>query len=310
MASGGVLAVVVTFHPSMARLLALLQTLMGQGAIVLVVDNTPDAVDWSGVNALGDATHQPRVHRMGYNAGIAAAQNVGIACAIEEHFKFVLLSDQDSLPAPDMIINLLSITSELSAQGIRVGCVCPAYLDETTGQELSFQVQRPEHCFYHTIPAAQADPWCEIITTISSGSLIPVATLREVGKMREDFFIDHVDTEWCHRARASGFRLFGTCHAELRHRLGDAPFMVWYFGWREHSEYSPTRLYYRFRNFVRMIRMLHVPNCWAVRASWYWLGNLYAHCIFSPNRIANLRAILLGLWDGLLGRGGSLQREI
>jgi rhamnosyltransferase len=33
--------------------------------------------------------------------------------------------------------------------------------------------------------------------------------LREVGPMREDFFIDHVDIEWSHRMRAAGHALFG-----------------------------------------------------------------------------------------------------
>jgi rhamnosyltransferase len=128
--------------------------------------------------------------------------------------------------------------------------------------------------------------------------------------MREDFFIDHVDTEWCHRARALGFRNFGTARTRLAHHLGDALFRVWYFGWQRHSEYSPVRLYYRFRNFILLCRLPHVPLRWAMRASWYWLGNAYAHCLFAERRWANLRAVARGLWDGMRGRSGPLRRPL
>jgi rhamnosyltransferase len=126
--------------------------------------------------------------------------------------------------------------------------------------------------------------------------------------MREDYFIDYVDTEWCHRARAAGYRLFGTSRARMGHHLGDDMFRVWYLRWRPFNAYSPLRLYYRFRNFVLLMKCGYVPMAWKLRASWYWLGNLYAYALFSPSRLRNLRFIGKGLLDGLLGRGGRIDR--
>lgn len=307
-AGEGILAVVVTYHPDAEVLASLLGALASQVERVQVVDNTPGL--HPGLDFLIPAIPNLRIEYLGRNAGIAAAQNVGIRRALADGFRYVVFSDQDSTPSWGMVAALRHCHEQLQEGGIRVGCVCPAYFDETTRMSYPFQVQRPGKLFYGSVPGSEATPWIEIITTISSGTMISTATLSSVGPMREDFFIDHVDTEWCHRARALGFRNYGTSLAKLNHNLGDSPFRVWYFGWREHSEYSPTRLYYRFRNFVLLCRLPHVPIRWAVRASWYWLGNLYAHCFFAQHRGANARAILAGLGDGLMGRRGEMKRSL
>lgn len=310
--SGGVLAVVVTYHPQGAGLQPLLRALAPQVDGLLVVDNTPGSPDHIEylLAPLRAVMPHLRLQRSGTNLGIAAAQNIGIRVALDEGFEHVLLSDQDSLPDADMVAALRDCCVQLQAQGVRVACVCPEYFDETTGQVFRFQVEETGHLLYRSVASNPALPAQEIITTISSGTLVSRAALQQVGGMREDFFIDHVDTEWCHRARALGFHNYATARARLVHRLGEAPFRVWYFGWRQHSEYSPARLYYRFRNFVLLCRLPHVPLRWSLRAGWYWLGNAYAHCLFARHRPANARAIALGLWDGLRGRSGAIRRAI
>ncbi len=103
-----------------------------------------------------------------------------------------------------------------------------------------------------------------------------------------------------------GFRLFVTVLRRLEHRLGDARFSVWDFGWHKHSEYSPTHLCYRFRNFFLAYRLPYVPLRWAIRASWYWAGNLYAYTLILRSRFVNAKAIVRGLSDGILGNSGRL----
>lgn len=305
-----VLAVVVAYHPEPERLALLLASLSRQVEGIHIIDNTPGGAGWEWLPPSGANTAKISIHVLGENLGIATAQNVGIHRALDEGFDYVLFSDQDSVPQETMVSNLMAVARDRTQAGIAVGSVCPAYYDETTGVAFRLQVQEANRIFYSTTPAEAADPWVEILTSISSGSLVTCEALRQVGDMREDFFIDHVDTEWCHRARARGFRHFGTRRAQLAHRFGETAFRVWYFGWTNNSEYSATRLYYRFRNFVRMTRLPHVPIRWSIRAAWYWLGNLYAHCFFARHRLRNARAIALGLWDGVLERGGPLQRRL
>ena len=303
-------AIVITFRPDGIKLAALLAALSDQVEHVLVVDNTPSNDDCVS-DLLGKWPAHARpvdLRRLGDNLGIAAALNVGIEAAVARGFDYVLLSDQDSVPAPDMVSELLRVARERESAGVRVGCVGPTYVDEVTGQTFGFQVQEPGRFFYSVRDGNRADPWVEVVTSITSGSLVPCKVFAEVGGMREDYFIDYVDTEWCHRARHAGYTLFGTSRARMNHHLGDDTFPVWYLRWRPFSSYSPLRLYYRFRNFILLMKCGYVPWRWKLRASWYWLGNLYAYSLFSPRRVENLRFIGRGLLDGLLGRGGRIDR--
>ena len=121
-----------------------------------------------------------RIERLGENLGIAAALNIGLEAAVREGFDYVLLSDQESLPAPDMIAVLRDVAERLTAKGKRVGCVCPEYFDQNTAQAFPFQVQLPGRLFYSSVGGEQAKPWVEVLTTISSGSLLPCASWRKL----------------------------------------------------------------------------------------------------------------------------------
>ncbi|CDW92337.1 MAG: glycosyltransferase family 2 protein [Thiomonas sp.] len=303
-ASSKVFAVVVAYLPDVAVLRALLDALLAQTAGVFVVDNTP-AADRR-VEALCAALPQPPLHliRLGDNFGIARALNIGIDAALAAGATQVLLSDQDSLPAPDMVAALLAAMDDLQRAGRRVGAVGPTYTDRHTGITFPFQAHIPGRFFYgHRRPDA-AHPTVEALTLITSGTLVPAAVLREVGPMREDFFIDYVDNEWNHRARAAGYLLFGVGAAAMFHRMGDQTLQIWIFGWRQTSAYSPVRVYYRIRNFVALCRQPIIPWDWKLRKCYYLLGFVYTQTVFGQQRLVALRMAARGLWDGLRGRMG------
>lgn len=306
---GTVLAIVVTYFPDQKGLQHLLGALSPQVTELLVVDNTTgeEDVTWHAIRPLAELLANIRMVRLGDNLGIATALNVGIDCALAEGFDFALMSDQDSLPAPDMVKALINVARERLASGVRVASVCPEYFDQTTGIAGPFQVQLPDRIFYSRAAGENAKPSLEIVTSITSGCLITRDAMLHVGGMCDDLFIDHVDTEWSHRARSLGFVNYGTAETRLTHRMGDDVFSLWYFGWHAYSEYSPLRLYYQFRNFVLLWRLPHVPKRWALRASWYWLGSFYAHAFFAPARLENSRMMLRGLWDGIRGRTGKFE---
>lgn len=299
-----VYAVVVTYLPQAQPLTALLRILVPQVEHVIVVDNTPN--DDMRVKDLIHSLSLPHIEliRLGENLGIAKAINVGCERSMEGGAKHILISDQDSLPAPDMVVGLLRAARELSGQGFRIGAIGPGFLDEISLQPYRFQVQSPRDLFYGNQEPTLGKPHVQTLSLISSGTLIPVENLSAIGFMREDFFIDHVDVEWCHRAIRAGYALFGTRYARMSHHMGDRPLRVWALGWRNISQYAPLRLYYRFRNFTCMCRMRNIPSLWKLRASLFWLQEAYGHLVFSDRRLASLRMIARGISDGLRGRLG------
>src|SRR4051812_35060315 len=84
-------AIVVCFHPDLDRLRNLCGRLVDGGALVWLVDNTPQSVI--------DPTSLPRgcrIIELRRNTGIAHAQNRGIRVAIADGAEIVVLLDQDS----------------------------------------------------------------------------------------------------------------------------------------------------------------------------------------------------------------------
>lgn len=302
-----VYAVVVAYMPDVAVLRELLAALCPQVAGVVVVDNTPE--DDSRVESVcGDSAFDGvELIRLGCNQGIARALNVGISAALDAGATHVLLSDQDSLPASDMVAILLREETRLLASGRHVAAVGPTYTDRHTGITFPFQVDVPGKFFYGHQRADALHPVVEALTLITSGALIPAAACRSVGPMREEFFIDHVDIEWCHRACAAGYSLYGVAAAIMYHAMGDHALRVWYFGWRQEGAYSPVRVYYRIRNFVALCRMPIIRPGWKLRSAWYWLGFTYSQVIFGRQSLACLKMAVRGLWDGWRGHMGPWQ---
>jgi len=299
-------AIIVAYNPEAESFIALLQSLSAQVDRLIIVDNSPPHNDAAFNLVLQSAISLDELYlvRLGDNLGIATALNVGIELAFSENATHILLSDQDSLPASDMVSSLLKSLDELQSNGLNVGAVGPTFTDLHTHLTYPFQAEIPGRFFYgHRAPTVD-EPHVEAITLITSGTLIPVEVLRHVGLMREDFFIDHVDIEWCHRAREQGYRLFGTGAARMYQRMGEARLRGWYVRWRYESAYSPLRIYYRLRNFVALWKLNYIQWRWKIRSSWYWLGIVYSHVVFGQQRIACLGMALKGVWHGLIGRMG------
>lgn len=301
-----VVAVTVTYYPHADVFLPLLNQLLTQTSRVIVVDNTPGESS-SELTRLIKLSIYPEncvLLLLGKNMGIARALNDGCKHAVSWGADFILLSDQDSLPSEDMVYELCRAFQSLTDSGICVGAVGPTYTDLHTGLTHPFQARLPGHFFSGYIASSISFPHVETLSLITSGTLIPVKVLEDVGPMREDFFIDQVDIEWCHRARSKGYRLFGTKWASMYQRMGEASLRVWYFRWRYESAYTPLRIYYRLRNFVALLKLDYIDWRWKLRTSWYWLGIVYAHVIFGPTPYETMKMLLKGVWHGLRNKMG------
>ena len=293
-------AVVVTYRPDIEVLRALLDELVAQTDGVVVVDNT------SLEDRRVDAAKRPGViiERQGRNLGVAAALNIGIRRAAAAGADHVLLSDQDSLPAPGMIEGLVEALEVLQARGVPVAAVGPLYTDLHTGSTRGFKGVRPGRWFPADLLPAGATHEVRALTLITSGTLLPLSAFDAVGPMREDLFIDRVDSEWCLRARDAGWAVFGTDRARLYQRMGEGRLRVWAFGWRWVSTYAPVRIYYQVRNAIFLQRIGHAGPAWKLRSLWFALGIVYSHTLFGGQRGACLAMSLRGIRDGLTGRMG------
>lgn len=310
-ASGdSIAAIIVTFSPNADSFSALLTALSRQVDLCIVVDNTPCSDDsvWKIIMESEIDLEKLRSVRLGDNFGIGSALNIGADIALESGASFVLLSDQDSLPAQTMVASLYGLYRRLSSEGNKVGAVGPTYTDIYTGRLHPFQTWEPGAFFYgHRFPDKGGH--VKVLSLITSGTLIERSVLEDVGPMDEGLFIDYVDVEWCLRAASLGYDLFGSGAARMSQRMGDKSLRVWYLGWRSETYYPPLRLYYRVRNHIALTRRSYVPMRWKIRASWYITGVIYSHTVFGDKRLQSLRMTVKGLMHGISKRMGKLSEE-
>lgn len=297
---GSVAAVIVTFEPVGERLVRVLDSVTAQVDHVIVVDNgsSPATLEWLRRET---CDRDLECVELGRNAGIAAAHNVGIRRALERGDDFVLLLDHDSVLAPTCVRHLRQEHERLTSSAIRVGAVGPTFVNETTRLDAPFV--RIDRWRVQKVYAGPSDPSVESDLLISSGTLISAEVVRDVGFMNEALFIDGVDWEWCFRARALGYRMFGVGGAHMLHSLGDAGLAVLH--WRL-PLHSPRRNYYSFRNTVSLCKKDGVPLSWKVDTAARLGARVPILLALAPERATRLRLIVRGVVDGLLGRGGPL----
>lgn len=293
-------AIVVTYQPELKALGQLLDSLIPQVKSVVIVDNCSQL----DLQAWNNQRKTPTVELLllSENRGIAFAQNVGIQSVLEKGAGYVLLMDQDSIPAQDMVeklmFALLDAEKKADSEPIAAGPVC---VDTRTGTKSFFVIEhngvptrwRPST----SLPTGIFS--LEVSFLISSGTLINLKALQYVGGKRSNYFIDHVDTEWCFRARAKGYAILGVPCAEMKHSLGDNVKKVWFFGWRHVAYHSPLRDYYMFRNTILMLRDVEMSFIWKLHLLWRLVQFSSYFLIFSSERMQRLYCMLLGIVHGV-----------
>jgi rhamnosyltransferase len=135
---------------------------------------------------------------------------------------------------------------------------------------------------------------------ISSGSLISLAALADIGPFDESLFIEHVDTDWTLRARAKGYRLYGVADARLDHALGEAALTASPLGLRRRFFlYKPERNYYLLRNSVALWRRHYAPWRWVLHDVRRTVLLMVFYGLFVPPRLTRLRSMFRAVRDGL-----------
>lgn len=304
-----IIAVIVSFNPQKKALLDLLAALLPQVDFAVLVDNhsatkISSFVEISFFNNLD-------IISMDENVGIAAAQNAGIERAMAFGADFVYLSDQDSVPSPSLIVELVAAIrcAQADTNALPIGAAGPATIDKRTGH-MSFFVTEKRGAPTRWQPSLATEllpPFVEVAFLIASGTLIPMNVIKHVGAMRSSYFIDHVDTEWSFRARNSGYKLLGVPTSRLGHNLGDTVRAVWFFGSRQVSYHSPLRDYYMFRNTIRMLRDTPMTLRWKLHFLWRLVQFAGYFLVFSSRRLQRLQKMVLGLRHALAGVDGRLE---
>ncbi|MDR3323247.1 MAG: glycosyltransferase [Zoogloeaceae bacterium] len=293
--------VTVTYQPDPMALKAQLQALPAD-SLKIVVDNASAAECVEMLVGLEMTVPNLHLLRNADNLGLGAALNQGVRAArkFDPEIEFVLLLDQDSEPLPGSIKALLFTFASMESSGRAVGAVGPLLRDAATGLTHGFhQCTRWRWKRVYPSNADQASIPCANLN--GSGTLMRIKQFLELGGLREDFFIDHVDTEWSFRLLAHGLELWGVPQALFLHSMGQASIKYWLFCWRIWPSRAPARHYFLFRNAVRLILDRNVLTVWKFWAVLKLCLTAFVHALFDHARVEQLHNMARGVRDGFLG---------
>lgn len=294
-------SVIISYNPNKFALYDLILSVNKQNVDVILVDNA--SVNKSEINDLkSDSRISFSLIELENNCGIAKAQNVGIEYALEMGAKKIIFFDQDSTINKDFIDNLINDFNSLKKSGINLAAIGPQFIDKELGFYAPGLLVK-KNGLIDKIDISKISKPEEVGIIISSGSLISVPVLKDIGFMNEDFFIDYVDTEWCFRALAKGYKVYVSSNAIMYHSVGEST--IQFFG-KTCPVHSAYRRYYRIRNLLLMRNMPHISKAWIISML---INNFIAQLalIFTQkNKIAYIRYFLISIIDGFKGKKGSL----
>lgn len=255
-------AVLVSFNPETEVLLALIAQVSKQCQFILIDNASDNAASF--IDEVG--AHENCVATIGLdsNIGLAAAMNIGLKRAIEVKAKYAILFDQDSAIPNNFAASLLEALNE--AQGLSakpVAAIGPRISNPTTGRITPFKIfsamfHRTNRAYPRSKKLFEAD------FLISSGCLLVLDTLGSIGFMKENYFIDNIDLEWCFRAKYKGFELMGCDQAVLYHSIGETSDSVLVKAGLV-VQHSPLRSFYSTRNRFHLYTLPHAPMGWKLR---------------------------------------------
>jgi rhamnosyltransferase len=285
-------AAIVTYHPD-AELKHAIEILRPQVGRLVVVDNHSSEGEVKELRILAEKYDFSLIENLD-NYGIGKALNQSIAWAKEHtECEFILFFDQDSFISESFVAEMVA-DYKSHAESERIFLVMPRIVHRRTG------VAHVHRTFQGKYLVAQ-----------TSGSLMPIQVFADEGLHREDLFIDCVDTEFCLRVAAHGWRILYCQAAVLYHEPGNVK-LINVLGIRKvtTTNYSPLRKYYIMRNGIWTIKTyggLH--RGWAAYHAYWILKDIVRVLIFEKNRRADILMWMRAVRDVLRSRLGRYPRS-
>jgi rhamnosyltransferase len=260
-------------------------------ATVIVVDNS-EAPYLKG----DDLPEGVSLITIGYNSGIAHAQNVGVAAGLRAGAKVLVFLDQDSKIGSGYLNRLVSGMAFAKPE-----IVAPLYVDNHTN--IALPSVRVGRCGLPTaVHGVASSERYSVDIVISSGIAVTREVFELAGGFEDGLFIDLVDVEWCLRCRSVQIPIYVVPTALMRHSIGIRYFKV---GTLRILVHSADRCYYQIRNGFLLLRKRHVPVIFCLHQIASILISRLLLLLRVENRSDYLKAYFFGVRDGLKGVTGA-----
>lgn len=240
---------------------------------VIVVDN--DSGDGS-VEAFREAHPGVKIIETGSNLGFTGGNNVGIRHALKHGADYVMLLNNDTIAAPDMVdvmVEVMEVDPNIGVSGPMIYYYSApetiwsagGAIDWSRGTTSMVGLNEPDKSQFglHPRPVDFVTGCCLLARR---------EVWEQAGLLDEKFFMYYEETEWCVRASRAGYQIVHVPMAMLWHKISI-----------ESRAASPRTHYYMTRNrllflnrtragykplLYTFIEYLRTMVSWSVRAKW------------------------------------------
>lgn len=223
------------------------------------------------------------------NHGVAYALNVAVLAAKQERYSWLLMMDQDTRLTADYLEVIKEYIVEKREEKVKLVCGTYKELLKKTGDKPTSSIQY-------------------ITKTITSGSIIEIATCIQLKGFNVKLFIDEVDYEYCARLIISGYKIARLKDARFDHEVGKQIRHGKIYSYN----YPPVRYYYLIRNllyvYVKFRKTKAVQKDYACipKVIYKWFRSV----LYEKYKIRKYRAMILGAFDFVFGRMGKCRWKI
>lgn len=195
-------AVIVIYKPNLNTFVRTLSSITAQVRYCIIINN--------GIGSFNFSAYNNVIYiELGYNYGIAYAQNKGIKRALELNSDYILLSDQDTIYPEHYVSDIFSYSSSFIYD-----VLCPVFFDNIKNEYSPIMLTKFSYTNNISKPTY-------VEHTIASGTIIKASIISRVGMMDERLFIDYVDFEWCWRLKNMNMKILCVPQVIINHALGD-----------------------------------------------------------------------------------------
>jgi len=235
-------ALIVLYNPKIEVLKPVIKSLENQVDKFFIYDNSDNEI----YEVQEFSTTKIEYISVRRNIGIAAAQNKLIEKALLAGYKYLLLSDQDTV-YPSKFVEAMMPFFQLDSNTV---AIVPNRLDVNNTNSVkksnTYIFDKNNRLKYIT----SQNEYEFVSHSIASGMIIKAEAFSDIGVMNDDLFIDWVDNEWCWRAIIKNYNIIWIKDIVISHTLGDKVVKVFN---KNFVKRSKIRNYYIVRNALFLV---------------------------------------------------------
>jgi len=223
------------------------------------------------------------LHHNMNNVGIATSLNTGISIAKDNGYRWILTVDDDSFVRTDLVERLID-----GLKNIKINK--PIGIIGMIWREFNSEAK----------PIIRNATYSEKRGIITSCSLFSTRTYDRVGPFRDEFYIDFVDFEYCHRVKKHGLMVIELNELGFEHSVGKSRILNLLGRDIIIKDHEVFRVYYWFRNsMVLAIEFLKNDPTYSFILLAGEVKRAIKILLFERSKIAKMIQAFNGLKDGL-----------